>query len=76
MIFNKILIFWLKFIYGLYKIVTYLFCLDNIKIILKSIHKSYYLLMSSDELGSENENYDSIQKDSLWRDEHKMEESA
>ncbi|CAD8193501.1 unnamed protein product [Paramecium pentaurelia] len=32
--------------------------------------------MSSDELGSENENYDSIQKDSLWRDEHKMEESA
>ncbi|CAK93443.1 unnamed protein product (macronuclear) [Paramecium tetraurelia] len=32
--------------------------------------------MSSDELGGENENFDSIQKDSLWRDEHKMEESA
>ncbi|CAK89999.1 unnamed protein product (macronuclear) [Paramecium tetraurelia] len=32
--------------------------------------------MSSDDLGGQDENYESIQRDSLWRDEHQMEESA
>lgn len=32
--------------------------------------------MSSEDLGSQNENYGSIKGDSLWRDEHQMEESA